>query len=80
MSRHAVEAMAGLVLAFVVASTVVWPDWIEAALGVDPDAGSGAAEAGIVVAFALVAAALWLRRRVRLRNVGSVSTTSEGEG
>jgi hypothetical protein len=39
------------------ALTVLWPDWIELAFGVDPDGGSGALEWALV-ALAVCAAAL----------------------
>lgn len=55
-------------LAFVL--VLVWPDWIEALFGVDPDAGSGALEAAIAVlalcatvAFSLLARLEWRRAR-----------------
>jgi hypothetical protein len=35
--------------------TAAWPDWIEAALGVDPDGGDGSLEWGIVGLLALCA-------------------------
>lgn len=39
------------------AVTLVWPSWIELALGVDPDRGSGAAELAIAIASAAIAVA-----------------------
>jgi hypothetical protein len=68
--RFWVEAsLAGAcVLAF--ALTLAWREWIEALFRVDPDAGSGALEWGIVsvlglaaVAFSLVARTEWRRNR-----------------
>jgi hypothetical protein len=40
--------------------TVLWPDWIEAVTGWNPDGGSGALEWGIALAFALSAVTLGL--------------------
>lgn len=45
-------ALAAVVLAAV---TLVWHDWIEVVLGIDPDEDSGAVEWAIVVGLALVA-------------------------
>ena len=70
MPRRA-EALVAIVLAFLSVLTLVWPEWIEGVFGVDPDGGSGAVEAAIVVVLALVAGMLWLHRRVRLRRDGS---------
>jgi hypothetical protein len=51
--------------------TLVWPQWIEATFGVDPDQGTGTAEWTIVTVCFLLAATsslfagrdLWRRRR-----------------
>jgi hypothetical protein len=65
--RRRSELFAAIALAAIGLLTLVWPDWIEGIFGVDPDAGSGAVEAAIVVVCALAAGALWLHRRVALR-------------
>jgi hypothetical protein len=62
-----IEALAAVALAVLAVLTAVWPEWIEAVFGADPDRGSGAAEAVIVIVCALAAAGLWMHRRVRLR-------------
>jgi uncharacterized membrane protein YcjF (UPF0283 family) len=68
--RFWVEASlaAACILAF--ALTLAWREWIEALFRVDPDAGSGALEWGIVVvlglaalAFSVVARTEWRRSR-----------------
>jgi hypothetical protein len=48
--------------------TVLWPDWIEAVTGWNPDGGSGALEWAIALAFALSAVTFGLlaRRHRRL--------------
>lgn len=58
--------LSGLLFVLVLA----WPDWIEAAFGVDPDAGSGTLEAVIAVValiatatFSLLARLEWRRAR-----------------
>jgi hypothetical protein len=67
--RLRVELIAAVVLAAVSLLTIVWPDWLEGTIGIDPDAGSGAVEAGIVVVLALAALGLALHRRARLRQL-----------
>lgn len=50
------------------AVTALWPEWIEALTGLDPDGGSGAVEWALAGAFALTAVSLALvaRRHRRL--------------
>ena len=43
--------------------TMLWPTWIESITGLEPDAGSGAAEWAVVAVFAVVAGAAALARR-----------------
>lgn len=47
--------------------TLAWPEWIEGLFGVDPDAGSGAAEWAVAAAFAISTAAWGLRARSHWR-------------
>lgn len=54
--RLIVEVGLSALCAVLVPVTAVWPDWIEAVFGVDPDHHSGEAEWGIVLA--LLAAAV----------------------
>jgi hypothetical protein len=61
------EPVATMVLAVLTALTIVWPEWIEGVFGVDPDAGSGVAEAGVVTVLALATIALWTHHRTRVR-------------
>jgi hypothetical protein len=53
--------------------TVVYPRWIELVTGADPDAGSGAVEAMIVLACVLVAfgRGVWLYRRLAREREGA---------
>jgi hypothetical protein len=52
------EALACILSALAIAATLVWPQWIEAVLGVDPDGGSGDSEwtitAGLCAFFAIM--------------------------
>jgi hypothetical protein len=48
------ELVLSLVSALLTVLVVAWPDWIERVFGVDPDAGSGASEWGIALAFIVV--------------------------
>jgi hypothetical protein len=52
--RFWIEAALALVSGFLFLLTSVTPDWIERVFGVEPDAGSGAVEWGIVTVLALV--------------------------
>lgn len=53
-SRFWVEAGLAVSSGLLVALTLAWPEWLEGVFGVDPDGGSGAAEAGIVAALLVV--------------------------
>lgn len=57
MSSSVLEAAAALSIVLSVL-TVAWPDWIERAFGVDPDAGDGSVEWLLTVVFLAVAVAL----------------------
>jgi hypothetical protein len=59
--RRLGEPIAAFALAAVAVLTIVWPEWIEGIFGLDPDAGSGAAEAVVVMACALGAGAFGAR-------------------
>ena len=63
-----VETLGAGVSGIVFVVTVLWPDWIEAVTGWNPDGGSGALEWGIALAFALSSVTLGLlaRRHRRL--------------
>ena len=49
--------------------TLVWPEWIEALFRVEPDAGSGAAEWGIVSCLLVLALGSGAFARSELRDV-----------
>jgi hypothetical protein len=49
--------------------TVLWRDWIELVLGVDPDRGSGALEVAIVWGLAALAAGLAVAARADWRRL-----------
>jgi hypothetical protein len=57
--------------ALLCALTLVVPDWIEVVLRVDPDAGSGALEWAVAIAFAAAAARFGLAARRRWRLAAS---------
>jgi len=65
-----IEGLLGLASLALAVLTVVNKEWIEGLTGLEPDAGSGALEWGIVIAFGLAAVLLgrmaW-RDRQRLR-------------
>ena len=51
--------------------TIAWPEWIEGLLGVEPDAGSGAAEWGIVIVLLLLTLAFGVMARRDMRRAAS---------
>ena len=57
--RSWLEMAVGGLSALVFAATMVWPDWIERLVGVEPDAGDGSAEWGWAIAFAVAALLLF---------------------
>jgi hypothetical protein len=56
--RFWVEAIVGLVTAFLAILTTFWHDWIESVFRVDPDHGNGGLEWAIVVALAICSVVL----------------------
>ncbi len=70
--RITIEAACGLVSLALCLLTLLNREWIEALSGLEPDAGSGALEWGIVAGFAAAAiacGALAVRDRERLRTI-----------
>lgn len=72
--RFWAEVFLGSVSAVLLVVTLIRPDWIEVAFGVEPDGGSGALEWGIVALLAVTTVVLSLLARyewLRLSSVGS---------
>jgi hypothetical protein len=67
MARVRVETFLAAIFAILAIATFIWPTWIEALTGLEPDAGSGALEWLIVAVFGLLAigASLLARRDYR---------------
>jgi hypothetical protein len=66
MLRARVETAVCVLFSVLTVMTAIWPDWIEETTGLDPDAGSGALEWGLVVVLGAIAlAAGVLARRDR---------------
>jgi hypothetical protein len=64
MMKVRLETAAAAALAALATATLFWPQWIELALGIDPDSESGAAEWVIVsLLFMLAMGATLLARR-----------------
>ncbi len=71
-TRFHVEAGLAAVTGVLTLVTAAWHDWIEIVFGVEPDAGGGALEWGLVVALAAVTLLLALAaRRDRRRLAGA---------
>jgi hypothetical protein len=68
MTRVRIEAAVAAIFAVWAGVTLIWPDWIETTLGVDPDSGSGTAEWAVVIVLAAIAVVVAvLARRDYLR-------------
>lgn len=68
-----IETVVASVIALLAVVTVLWPDWIERVLGIDPDHHSGSIEWGLIVALllgAMVFAALARREWQRTSLAG----------
>jgi len=63
------ETGVGTVSAVLCVVTLVWPDWLELVLHIDPDAGNGSVEWAVVALCALVALASFAIARLDLRRV-----------
>jgi hypothetical protein len=62
-----VEALAAIVFAGLAVLTLVWHDWAESLLGIDPDAGNGAFEIAVTVVVGVVSLALAVGARAEWR-------------
>jgi membrane protein implicated in regulation of membrane protease activity len=58
MLRVRLETILVLILAVLTGATLLWPTWIELLTGATPDLGSGDAEWGLVLVFAVSTVAL----------------------
>jgi hypothetical protein len=66
--RYRIEVTLAIVSTFLFVLTLITREWIEIVFGVEPDAGSGALEWAITLAFLLAAVSLFvLARRDRRR-------------
>jgi hypothetical protein len=54
--------------------TVLWRDWIEIVVGVDPDHGDGSVEWVIAIASALVAVVFAVTARIEWRRLGPAAS------
>jgi len=73
--RFWVELAAGILSALMLVIASVWPQWIEAVFGVDPDGGTGEAEWGVAVglcAFTLLMFVAARREWKRAASTGSL--------
>jgi hypothetical protein len=55
MLKARIETILAVVAGVLAVVTIIWPTWIETLFGVEPDAGTGAAEWWIVVVLVLAA-------------------------
>ena len=73
--RFWVEAGLGAVSAVLLVVTLIWPDWLELVLHIDPDGGNGAVEWAVVAAFAVVASVCLVLARVEWRKAHALAPT-----
>jgi hypothetical protein len=74
--RFWIEAGLGSISSVLVIATLVWPDWLELVLHIDPDGGNGAVEWAVVAVFTLVSVASFALARVDWRRAHLVGATS----
>ena len=67
--RVGCESVLSIACASLALLSTVWPDWIEALTGLDPDQGDGAVEWGLVAGFALAALVSGLMARQHWRRL-----------
>jgi hypothetical protein len=65
--RFWIEVALAVITAGLAIVTLMTHEWIELSFGVDPDAGSGALEWGIAIAFAVATVAFSLMARAELK-------------
>jgi hypothetical protein len=68
-----IEALLGLGNAALLVMTLVWKDWIEVVFNVDPDAGSGAVEWGVVAVTLILSIAFLMLARSEWRRASTVT-------
>jgi hypothetical protein len=66
-TRFWYEAILGGLAAVLAILTSIWPDWIEAVFGVDPDHGNGSLEWAVVAVLAVAAIACAIAARAEWR-------------
>jgi hypothetical protein len=65
--RFWIEVAMGVTSGILAILTVIWPDWIELAFGIEPDAGNGSLEIAITLAMAVVSVLFVLFARLEWR-------------
>jgi hypothetical protein len=65
--RFWIEVALAVITAGLASLTLITSEWIELMFGVDPDAGSGALEWGIVIALAVATVAFSLMARAEMK-------------
>lgn len=61
--RFWIELVTGVLSALAFAVTTIWPQWIEAVFGADPDGGSGEAEWGLTAGLCVFALVMLIAAR-----------------
>jgi hypothetical protein len=73
--RFWVALAVGTASLIMMAATSLWPQWIEAVLGLAPDADSGETEWGLTVGLCILAAVMFIAARLERRRIPGAART-----
>jgi hypothetical protein len=76
--RFWIELAIALLNLGILTCTFLWPQWIELAFNIDPDAGSGAAEWWLVAATAAISITCFVLMRIEWRRLSNQPAVVRG--
>jgi hypothetical protein len=74
--RFWVELAVGTASLIMMAATSLWPQWIEAVLGLAPDADSGETEWGLTAGLCIFAVVMFVAARLEWRRITGAARTA----